>query len=221
MCSEILKRTVVITGGPVFDEAASLIEPEDRVICADSGVDYAVSHNIRIDKVFGDLDSISPEGREYLDIRNIPVDLYPCEKDATDTEIALRSVEPSSDIILICPLEGRPDHVLTNIDLVARLREEGKNIMCSDGNTDIIPMAGKDYIHIDDIFEASSKAVSLIPVSREVKGVTTEGLYYELKDADLKRGSSFSNSNELKKEVSSFSVATESGTLLVVITKRV
>ena len=221
MCSESLIRTVVITGGPIFDEAASLILPEDKVICADSGVDYAIKNNIRIDEVMGDLDSISAEGKEYLNIKNVPVNVYPVEKDATDTEIALRTCDPSSEILLICSLEGRPDHVRTNVDLIARLREEGRRIICSDGHTDIIPLSGDDFIRIKDMIDSSEKAVSLIPVTREVLGVTTEGLYYELKDATLKRGSSFSNSNELKKDSTSFSVGISEGTLLVIITKRV
>lgn len=221
MCGRSLTRTVVITGGPIFDEAASLILPEDKVICADSGVDYAINNNIRIDEVFGDLDSISSEGKEYLNVKNIPVNVYPVEKDATDTEIALRSTDPKAELLLICPLEGRPDHVLTNIDLIALLREEGRNIMCTDGHTDIIPLSGEDYICLNDIIDASTKTVSLIPVTSEVNGVTTKGLYYSLNDATLNRGSSLSTSNELDKDSSSFSVEIKSGTLLVIITVRV
>ena len=75
MCS----KTVVITGGPIFPEAAKLISSEDRIICADSGVDYALSNNIRVDEVFGDLDSISASGKEYIKVKDIPLNQYPCE----------------------------------------------------------------------------------------------------------------------------------------------
>ena len=221
MCSQELNKAVIITGGPIFDEAASLISPEDKVICADSGVDYALKHNIRIDQVFGDLDSISAEGQEYIKVKDIPTNVYPTEKDMTDTEIALRSVDPATDILLICSLEGRPDHVMTNIFLSSRLRKEGRSIVCSDGRTDIIPLFGEDFIHINNLIDPSSKAISLIPVSDEVTGVTTEGLYYPLSDATLVRGSSFTNSNLLSKESSSFSVSVKSGELLVVLTDRV
>ncbi len=221
MCGKSLTRTVVITGGPIFDEAASLILPEDKVVCADSGVDFAIANSIRPDEVYGDLDSISAEGRNFIEVSNIPLKTFPVEKDMTDTELAIRSCDPSSEILLICSLQGRPDHVLTNILLVSRLRREGRSIICSDGHTDIIPLFGKDEIHIDDVLDPSDKAISLIPVSDEVTGVSTEGLYYPLNDATIIRGSSYTNSNELAKGISSFSVSVNSGELLVVVTDKV
>ena len=216
MCS----KTVVITGGPIFQEAAKLISSEDRIICADSGVDYALSNNIRVDEVFGDLDSISASGKEYIKIKDIPLNQYPCEKDMTDTELAIRSADERSDVLLICSLQGRPDHVLTNILLVSRLRSEGRSIICSDGRTDIIPLSGKDHINIKGIIDPESKAISLIPVTDKVEGVTTEGLYYPLDNASIERGSSYTNSNEISDNSGSFSVCVEKGELLVVITDK-
>ncbi|MCR5805016.1 MAG: thiamine diphosphokinase [Clostridia bacterium] len=221
MCGKSLTRTVVITGGPIFDEAASLILPGDRVVCADSGVDYAIANSIRPDEVYGDLDSISAEGKNFIEVSGISLKTFPVEKDMTDTELAIRSCDPSSEILLICSLQGRPDHVLTNILLVSRLRREGRSIICSDGHTDIIPLYGKDEIHIDEVLDPSCKAISLIPVSDEVTGVTANGLYYPLNDATIVRGSSFTNSNELSRGSSSFSVSVNSGELLVVITDKV
>ena len=216
MCS----KSVVITGGPIFPEAAVLIAPEDRVICADSGVDYALLNNIRVDEVFGDLDSISATGKEYIKVKDIPLNQYPCEKDMTDTELAIRSTDKESDVLLICSLQGRPDHVLTNILLVSRLRSEGRSIICSDGRTDIIPLFGKDHISINGIIDPKTKAISLIPITDKVDGVTTEGLYYPLNNATIVRGSSYTNSNEISDNSGSFSVSVDKGELLVVITDK-
>ena len=215
------KKTVIVTGGPIYPEASALISEDDLVICADSGVDFCRANNIRIDKVYGDLDSISEEGKNYIRVKAVPLETFPVEKDMTDTELALRTVDKSTDILLICSLEGRPDHVVTNVALISRLREEGFSLIASDGITDIIPLAGTDEITIKDIFDASGKAVSLIPMCEEVTGVTTGGLYYELSDATLKFGSSYSTSNEIRAGEDSFSVSIKSGRLLVYITERV
>ena len=221
MQSEGMRRLVVITGGPVFDEAADLISPDDIVYCADGGVDFALRNDIRFKEVYGDLDSITPDAKAYIESSDIPIHLFPVEKDMTDTELTLRSIDPSQEVLVICPLQGRIDHVLGNLDLAALLREEGRRIMLSDGRTDVIPLAGSDYIKISDIDCSKVKAVSLIPVSETVTGVTTDGLYYELSEGSLKIGSTFSNSNELKKGSSSFSVEIRSGRLLVIITDKV
>lgn len=221
MQSEGLKRLVVITGGPIFEEAADLISPDDIVYCADGGVDFALENGIRFKEVYGDLDSITPGAKAYIDSSGIPVHLFPVEKDMTDTELTLRSIDPSLEVLVLCPLQGRIDHVLGNLDLAAVLREEGRKLMLSDGKTDVIPLSGSDYIKINDIDTSTVKAVSLIPVSDTVTGVTTDGLYYELNDGTLKIGSTFSNSNELKKGADSFSVEIKSGRLLVIITDKV
>ena len=136
--------TVVITGGPDIDleTIASVCEGADRVICADSGAQNALLAGIRIDKVVGDLDSLSDEAKAVLKEKNITVDLYPVEKDMTDTEIAIREIPTDHEIRLISSLSGRQDHLMTNILLAVKLRGEGRDISVTDGITDMIPMSG-------------------------------------------------------------------------------
>ena len=51
----------VIAGGPDIDPtvAFEVAQGADRIICADSGADIALKAGLKIDKVVGDLDSIS------------------------------------------------------------------------------------------------------------------------------------------------------------------
>ncbi|MCQ2465987.1 MAG: thiamine diphosphokinase [Clostridia bacterium] len=213
------KRVALITGGPIDDIASELLEQVDEVICADGGVDFALRNSIAFKEVFGDFDSITPGAKEYIDTHDIDIHTFPVEKDMTDTELALRTMSKEDDIVLICPLNGRIDHVVTNLNLIARLREEGYNITASDGLTDIIPLAGNDSISIPEVLNSDTLAVSLIPLTEEVTGVTTSGLYYECSDTSLKFGSSFSNSNKFKDGESGLKVSIKSGRLLVVITE--
>lgn len=220
MCSDS-QRVILITGGPLYDTAATLIDPSDYVVCADSGVDFALAHGIRISEVFGDLDSITPDGRSYIESHSIPLHVFPVEKDMTDTELALRTIDESSEVLVLCPLSGRPDHVFTNVMLITLLRSEGRSISASDGLTDFIPMTGSESFTVSGLESIPVKAVSLVPLSDTVTGVSASGLYYELSDAVLHFGSSFSNSNELAPGSDSFSVSIESGYLGVFVTPKV
>ena len=214
--------TVVITGGPDIDleTIASVCEGADRVICADSGAQNALLAGIRIDKVVGDLDSLSDEAKAVLKEKNITVDLYPVEKDMTDTEIAIREIPADHEIRLISSLSGRQDHLMTNILLAVKLRGEGRDISVTDGVTDMIPMSGEDSIVVDGIRYPEGLTVSLVPLdfTSPVKGVTTKGLYYELNGQDLLAGSSFSISNKLKDGATSFGISIKSGNMAVIIT---
>ncbi len=212
-------RTLVIAGGPNINSCiASIAASCDKVLCADSGADFAVINGINIDCVIGDMDSISRETSDYLDIKNIPIEVYPPEKDMTDTELVLRSVDKNGEIILACSLTGRIDHVMANMNLILKLHEEGYDITATDGITDVIPMCGKETVSLKGIDNPESAVVSLILNKGDVKGVTTEGLYYQLDKADLSFGSSFTVSNKLMPNNDSFSVTVEEGSLLVVIT---
>ena len=215
-------RTAVITGGPGIDPdtAACICGGCDQVYCADSGVDLAFRAGIKIDKVFGDMDSISPEGRNYIKEKDIPCEIYPVDKDLTDTEIALSKVPPEDEIVLVCSLGGRPDHLLAIINLCMRLRREGREITATDGISDIFFLSGKDHISVEGIIDPMGLAVSLINPNPDTpsKNVTCSGLSYEVKNADIPFGYGHFNSNSIREGEDSFSVSLGSGELIVVVT---
>ena len=219
---------VIVTGGPLQPEAAAVIKSltgsdEDTVVIAcDSGTDFLASHGIIPDMVVGDMDSISDKGLEFIKDNNIFTEKYPVEKDWTDTEIALGKTE-DSDEVLICPVTGRIDHVMANLGLVLKLKSQGKSISITDGITYCYPLYGEDTATADVTPYKGHAAVSLIPCdfSNPVTGVTTEGLYYPLEDADLNFGSSFSFSNKPLENASFIRVSIRSGLLLLVVTDAV
>lgn len=219
---------VIVAGGPIADQASALIKSlsensEDSVIIAcDSGADYLAKFNIIPDMVVGDMDSITNEGLEFLKKNNIFVEKYPIEKDWTDSEIALGKTD-KDDVILVCPVSGRIDHVIANLQLVLKLKADGKDIAVTDGITCCYPLVGKDKVDVDITPYSGNAAISLIPwnFSEPVTGVTTKGLYYALKDADLNAGSTFSFSNKPRKNAEKVSVSIKSGMLLVVVTNAI
>lgn len=221
-------RYVIITGGPLPVEAADVIrgyagEPDTKIIACDSGCDFLSKISIIPSVVIGDMDSITVEGIELISANNIPVEKYPVEKDWTDTEIALMKTDISDEVILVCPVAGRIDHVIANLGLVIKYRSEGWKITVTDGITVCLPLSGEDRAECSVRSYNGEASVSLIPCSFDtpVTGVTTEGLYYPLTDATLTAGSSFSFSNHPVEGAKMIAVSIKSGKLLLVVTKAV
>ena len=191
-------RAVVIAGGPVFTQSLRrMCEGAEVVVCADSGADNAKKAGIIPHKFYGDMDSISDEARAWIDSLGIVPEVFPVEKDMTDSELALRSIPDEYEILFVCSLRGRPDHVIANELLAARLRREGRSIEVTDGSTRIIYLKGPQTYEytMDD----EDEVVSIIPFEVEsegVKGVSVSGFHYPLNNADLESGSSLTVSNK-------------------------
>ena len=212
----------VVTGGPIFDEAADIVAGADTVYCADSGLDHLLRWGIKPDLFVGDMDSVSEEGALFLEHNKIPRKIFSSDKDMTDTDLVLSIIPPDSDVILICSLTGRIDHVLANLGMLVKYRESGLEITATDGITDIIPVIGENTIRIENIMNADDIVVSLVPFANDhVKGVTTSGLHYALNDATLEAASSYGISNYPSEDSCDIEVSVRSGRLLVTLTRRV
>ena len=222
-------RYVIVTGGPLPDKASEVIrscsDSKDKtvLIACDSGCDFLARFDIVPDIAIGDMDSISKKGLKFLEKNNVFTERYPVEKDWTDSEIALSKAGKGDKVILVCPVSARIDHVIANLGIALRLKNEGVDITVTDGVTYCYPLTGEDKVRVDVTHFEDKAAVSLIPwnFNQKVKGVTTKGLYYPLTDSDLMAGSSFSFSNHPKKGAKTVSVSIKSGMLFFVITKAV
>ena len=69
-------------------------------------------------------------------------------------------------------------------------------------------------MHVTNSPAPDSPKQSLLPLTPEVTGVTTSGLYWELDDAALRFGSTLSVSNEMMSD--SAEIVLRSGILLIV-----
>ncbi|MCQ2515869.1 MAG: thiamine diphosphokinase [Saccharofermentans sp.] len=213
-------KTAVFAGGPGVDcnSVSSIVQSCDYFLAADSGAQIALKSNIIPNKVMGDLDSISDSTLLELRKRQVPFELFPPEKDMSDTEICLRSVPKSSEIVLICSLSGRPDHVMCNLMLVIKLHSEGYKICATDGTNYFFPMCGEDSLVIEGISNPENVYVSMMPTTI-VTGVMTLGLYYSLEDVEIYPGSSFTLSNRLGQSGNSFKISSKSGEMGVFVVR--
>ncbi len=213
-------KTIVFSGGPGIDYSALALiaENSDYVLAADSGAENALKTGIVPDKVMGDLDSISDRSLLELRDKKVPFELFPPEKDMSDTELCLRSIPATSEIVLICSLSGRPDHVMCNLMLLIKLHEEGYKISATDGVNYFFPMCGDDRVIVEGISNPQDIYVSMMPVTA-VRGVTTRGLYYSLNDVDINPGSSLTLSNKLGHGGNSFEISAKSGNMGIFVVR--
>ncbi|NLW88555.1 MAG: thiamine diphosphokinase [Clostridiaceae bacterium] len=217
-------RYVILSGGRNIDLAkvASRIHSDDYLLCADEGAVHARNMGLIPHKIIGDMDSIDLRTKRWAERNNVETEVFPEEKDKTDSELCLEVVPENDTVLFVLPLCGRIDHVISNIMVAARYTAEGRDIVLTDGRTDIIPIFGpssRTFCVPDalDRLGAKKLIVSLLPVFGRAEGVYTTGLYYSLENDALCPGHSFAVSNKPSDGVERISVSLQSGLLLVII----
>lgn len=213
---------VVIAGGPNKDLTPILtkIISAEKIICADSGADALYEMNILPDIVWGDMDSISQDALEWLRQNEVSHRLFPVEKDMTDSELCLRSLEKNTPILFVTSLVGRTDHVMTNLLLVMRLQTEGYDITVTDGHSWVYPLCGNRSFEVPSELVSAENVCSLIPLGDGAYGVSAFGMKYPLAENDIRWGSSFTVSNEFDLNKEKHGFVMRNGTMLVMILPR-
>lgn len=162
---------VAIFSGGEFSNAK--IQPFDLLICADKGYEYAKRLNLTPNIVLGDFDSLgfTPENAE----------VYPKNKDFSDTELAVNKALSlgATEITVYFALKGRIDHELFNISLLSSIKNKGvmAKIVDSDCVLEVINSTdiGRKYQAVKE------KTVSIVPISKTVHILKSEGLLYDAK----------------------------------------
>jgi thiamine pyrophosphokinase len=205
--------SVVLTNGTVSDLAfyRPFLEEANFIIAADGGATIATRLGVRPSVLIGDFDSLPEEDQDVLSAQEVKVIRYPVHKDKTDSHLAVEYALKLSprNIIILGPLRGRLDHTLANVGLLFLIRSAGKKGYLVD-ETNFCQLSGSECWITGNI----GQLVSLIPLSEEVKGVSTIGLGYPLTGSTLRRCDSLGVSNFLVEAQAR--VAVTSGDLLIV-----
>ena len=188
----------------------------DFVIAADRGVAHCLKLNIFPILCVGDYDSIATSDLTQAYQLGWNIISFPSDKDITDGELAIQEAisRGAQRIYLLAGFTGdnRVDHSISHFFQLARFSETGVDIRMVDHDK-------QAYILTPNITHAISgrqnASLSLIPMDKNVTGVSTKGLRYELNDEPLDFGSTRSLSNEMLYESATIHVQT--GLLLVVI----
>ena len=199
---------LIIGNGDVSDEIITELPENPYVICADGGVRHVKKLGLKPDIIIGDMDSAEIESVETATIR------YPVRKDFTDGEITVDyALEKGFDDIIMIGFTGtRLDHTLTNIFLLEKISKAKKRGVIVDKHNKIY------YAERENVISGSKgEIISIIPVSGDVLGITTEGLDYPLRDEKLEFGKSRGVSNVMTDDVCRITI--KSGKALIMKTK--
>ena len=179
----------------------------------DRGVNICHSANQVPTHLIGDGDSANPTAWRWAEEQNTEIHTFPPEKDFTDTELALQIAADQYThplVILTAAFGGRLDHLMSTAAVAAHA-----DIPCvlADERETLLYLRDGETIHIT--CETFPRAISLLPFTEECTGVTTEGLYWELADAQIGSRTSLAVSNVLAPENSAktFTISIARGVL--------
>jgi thiamine pyrophosphokinase len=207
-------RTIVVANGPQPAYPTGFVRADDDwIVAADGGSINALRWGWLPDVVVGDLDSLPADLQESLKRVGCQFKSFPARKDWTDLELAVRyaSEGGASEIVVVGLRGGRLDQELAGILLLSRPDWSHLSIQILDGRQrafvvrDSLTLEG----HLGD-------TVSLLPLSQDAVGVTTQGLEWTLRDEDLEIGSTRGVSNVLI--TSEATIRIGAGVLLVIHT---
>lgn len=209
-------RAVIVAGGafPHAQADRAHIRPDDLLLAADGGGHYCLSLGLSPAAVIGDFDSLAPEELRALQDLGAALVRHPARKDQTDLELAVRfALEHGADEILILGgLGERWDQTIANLLLVGAPGLGQAHLRILDGPQEIHSLRAGEIL---ELHGQIGDIVSLIPLSGDARGVTTQGLDYPLQDGTLPFGSTLGVSNSLSQPVAR--ITFEHGLLLCTI----
>ena len=215
------QELVCLGGGrtPTKDWLTQLFQQSEKggtdrpILAIDRGVNICYALKLPPVHLIGDGDSASKAAWTWAEERGTHVHAFPPEKDFTDTELALHIAAKyfaQPLIILTGAFGGRLDHLMSTAAVAAHadvpcvLADERETLFCLH--------AGESLTVTCD---TPPRAISLLPFTEKCTGVTTHGLYWELRDACITNRASLAISNVLARENTkkTFTVSIKNGVL--------
>lgn len=215
------KKVLIISGGSISNDFVSTyLEKEsfDYIIAADSGLLAVDELGLSVDCILGDFDSVPQDiiekykNKQKTD-KSIKIRKYKPVKDYTDTQIAIEeAINLQGDEIVILGGTGtRLDHTLSNIYNLLKPLEKSVKCTIIDGHNKLYLIDKPITISKQDVFGAY---VTLLALTKVVKGVSLTGFKYNLTNKDIYLGDSLGISNEIIEDEAHISL--DSGILIVV-----
>lgn len=172
----------------------SLINSTDIILCADGGANYAMKMGVIPTCIIGDMDSISPEVKEYYIARNAVFKQFPRSKDFTDTQLVVTYAEElgAKEIIFLGTMGKRLDHTMSNLYSGIEASYRGIKIM------HFAPGCMVYLVTCELELQGNpGDIVSVLALSEKVLGVCETGFEYPLQNAVLEYKNPYAISNVL------------------------
>lgn len=211
-------RAIIVSGGILETQVvAEELRLDDFVIGVDRGVEFLYKHQIQMDYMVGDFDSLPLDILTYYKKENkVPIREYNPIKDASDTEMAVRlAMELGYQEITILGATGsRIDHLWANVQTLAIPFASGVQAKIIDSVNRIRIIGRKTSIEKTQSF---GPYFSVFSLGEAVTGLTITGAKYSLKNHTLQPYDSLSVSNQIIED--RMQVSYESGMLLLMESK--
>ena len=214
-------KCVIISAGS-FPNVEIDINEGDLCIACDAGFKYAQSLGILPDLIVGDFDSAAEAGPEVMEglkeIARIDPDRIvqlEVKKDDTDTMKAVKIALSRGyrKFYLYGALGGRRfDHSLANIQTLLFIKHHGAAGYIMD-EEQMLLVAENETIRFN---RGNTGMLSVFSLTQVSKGVTLDGLMYNIKDAELRNDFTLGVSNEFIIDEEA-QVTVEDGTLLITV----
>ncbi len=203
------ERSVLLSvNGETSDNVLNSLNTNEFSLCmaVDGGLRHLQTLGLTPDYLIGDLDSVEQSAVAALRAAGVKVMQHPPEKDLTDLELALRFIAGLNiDRVTLLGIDGgRTDHAFANLLLLGKADWTFELQFLSDnGNGYVISpaCAFRQSLPIES-------EVSLLPLTPQVQGWTTSGLYYPLDDYSIALGSTLGISNVVTKSLTTVTVKT-------------
>lgn len=203
-------RCVIISGSPetnpIFVKQA--VNPDDYVICADRGYEFARLADIEPNLIVGDFDSCKEKISASCEI----VKLKP-HKDDTDTihSIDLAFEKGFTDFLLLGALGGRTDHTFANITALLYIADKGgRGVLLSEKERIELLIKGEYFYE-----EYGGKTFSLFPFGCKSVCVSYKGVEYPLERYTLKSSVPLGISNVFISEKSEIKIYDGNAILII------
>ena len=218
-----MNDVIIVSGGAIQKDFAlaflkKRIKPDTVIIAADRGLEFFAGTEYTPDVVVGDFDSLSREGRQYLDsLKNTEILKLKPEKDDSDTQSAANyAMEHGAENITVLGATGnRIDHLLANFGLLVMAKNRGTRMELVDQYNYITLISSGTVLKREEQF---GRYVSFFSIGGDVEGLTLKGFKYPLEGHHLTPADSgLTVSNEIKDEEAE--VTFKNGTLLMLMTR--
>ena len=174
-----------------------------KLWCIDHGIDCCHRAGLVPSKLIGDGDSATAQAWQWAEQNNVPIARFPAKKDYTDTQLALDMVEPEESYVLLTgAMGGRFDHAYSTIFSFGYSSLQG---CIADEQEAVFFLRGREAVSMT--LRRHAKAISLLPLTAAVSGVTIQGVYWQLQNAELVQGMPYAISNEAEGEKISVSIS--------------
>ena len=209
-------KAAVLCSGSIDDYSYTkkYIEDVTLIVCCDGGIRHCEGLGIKPDLIVGDFDSLDPKQLEEYISMGAEVVRVPAEKDFTDGELGLmKAMEAGADeIVILGGIGSRIDHTLTNCHILVKALRHGVRAVLSNEHNEICLTDGNLCLS-----PGKGSTVSLIPLTTEVLGVKTKGLYYPLNGQMMHRGESLGVSNVCLED--DIEISLDDGILVVIVAR--